>query len=161
MYGEMGCRAAAESMVKRTLPDGAGAGVGDADGVVGPSDPLPPVSMDPDAIAQAFHNLLDNAVKYSGESKRIVVTLGREDGWASLSVRDFGIGIAREEQRRVFERFHRVGTGLVHDVKGSGLGLSLVRHILNAHGGTVEVASEPASGSTFTIRLPLPAREVR
>jgi signal transduction histidine kinase len=127
----------------------------------GPTDPLPLVPMDPDAIGQAFHNLLDNAVKYSGASKHVVVTLGRDDGWAILSVRDFGIGIAPEEQRRVFERFHRVGTGLVHDVKGSGLGLSLVRHIVVAHGGTVDVASEPASGSTFTMRLPLRPRETR
>jgi signal transduction histidine kinase len=129
--------------------------------LVAPPDPLPLVRMDADAIGQAFHNLLDNAVKYSGESKHVVVSLGREDGWAVLSVRDFGIGIAPEEQRRVFERFHRVGTGLVHDVKGSGLGLSLVRHIAHAHGGTVEVESEPARGSTFTMRLPLRPPEMR
>jgi len=129
--------------------------------LVAPPDPLPLVRMDADAIGQAFHNLLDNAVKYSGESKHVVVSLGREDGWAVLSVRDFGIGIAPEEQRRVFERFHRVGTGLVHDVKGSGLGLSLVRHIAHAHGGTVDVESEPARGSTFTIRLPLRPPEMR
>ncbi|HEX4824579.1 MAG TPA: HAMP domain-containing sensor histidine kinase [Candidatus Polarisedimenticolaceae bacterium] len=119
------------------------------------TEPLPPVRLDPDAIAQAFHNLLDNAVKYSGESKSVLVRLGREGAAVSIAVQDFGIGIAPEEQRKVFERFHRVGTGLVHDVKGSGLGLSLIRHIVQAHGGSVEVASKPGDGSVFTMRLPI------
>ena len=115
--------------------------------------PLPPAWMDADAIAQAFQNLLDNAVKYSNGSKEIVVTLFAEGGEVAIAVRDHGIGIARDEQRKIFERFHRVGTGLVHDVKGSGLGLSIVHHIVAAHGGKVEVDSEPGKGSTFTMRL--------
>ena len=119
------------------------------------AEPLPPVRLDPDAIAQAFHNLLDNAVKYSGDSKDVLVQLARDGDRVSISVQDFGIGIAPGEQRKVFERFHRVGTGLVHDVKGSGLGLSLVRHIVEAHGGSVEVASKPGDGSVFTMRLPV------
>ncbi len=119
---------------------------------------LPPVRMDADAIAQAIQNLLDNAVKYSGPSKEVVVTLSSESGRVAIAVRDFGIGIDREEQRRVFERFHRVGTSLVHDVKGSGLGLSIVHHIVSAHGGEVTVASEPGKGSTFTMRLPVAAQ---
>ena len=119
-----------------------------------PDGPLPPARVDADAIGQAFHNLLDNAVKYSGDSREIVVSLAQDGASAVLSVQDFGIGIDPEEQRKVFERFHRVGTGLVHDVKGSGLGLSLVRHIVDAHGGTVSVESRPGTGSTFTVRLP-------
>jgi signal transduction histidine kinase len=119
-----------------------------------PERPLPQLRMDGDGIAQAFQNLLDNAVKYSGESKEVVVTLSAEEGWVAIAVRDRGIGIARDEQRRVFERFHRVGTGLVHDVKGSGLGLSIVHHIVAAHGGRVTVVSEPGKGSTFTMVLP-------
>jgi signal transduction histidine kinase len=111
--------------------------------------------MDADAIAQAFQNLLDNAVKYSGESKEVVVTLSLDNGRVAVSVRDHGIGIAPDEQRKIFERFHRVGTGLVHDVKGSGLGLSLVHHIVAAHGGEVSVVSEPGNGSTFTMTLPV------
>jgi signal transduction histidine kinase len=122
-----------------------------------PGPPLPAVRMDADAIAQAFQNLLDNAVKYSGESKEVVVTLRAEGGRVAVSVRDHGIGIAPDEQRKIFERFHRVGTGLVHDVKGSGLGLSIVHHIVAAHGGTVSVVSEPGKGSTFTMTLPVPA----
>jgi signal transduction histidine kinase len=119
-----------------------------------PERPLPQLRMDGDGIAQAFQNLLDNAVKYSGESKEVVVTLSSEEGWVAIAVRDRGIGIARDEQRRIFERFHRVGTGLVHDVKGSGLGLSIVHHIVAAHGGRVTVVSEPGKGSTFTMVLP-------
>ncbi len=116
---------------------------------------LPPLLMDADAIAQAFQNLLDNAVKYSGESKEIVVMLSSQTGYVTIAVRDHGIGIARDEQRKIFERFHRVGTGLVHDVKGSGLGLSIVHHIVAAHGGSVTVDSDPGKGSTFTMRLPI------
>lgn len=123
-----------------------------------PGAPLPPVRMDADAIAQAFQNLLDNAVKYSGESKEVVVTLRATGDHVAVSVRDHGIGIAADEQRKIFERFHRVGTGLVHDVKGSGLGLSLVHHIVAAHGGEVSVVSAPGKGSTFTMTLPAPAR---
>jgi signal transduction histidine kinase len=119
--------------------------------------PLPLLRMDTDGISQAFQNLLDNAIKYSGESKEVLVTLSAEKGWVAIAVHDHGIGIARDEQRRIFERFHRVGTGLVHDVKGSGLGLAIVHHIVAAHGGNVTVVSEPGKGSTFTMRLPAAA----
>jgi len=121
----------------------------------GPEHPLPPITLDPDAIAQAIHNLLDNAVKYSGDSREIIVRLAREADSILIAVRDHGIGIARSEQSRIFERFHRVSTGLVHNVKGSGLGLSIVAHVVQAHDGRITVDSEPGNGSTFTIRLPL------
>ncbi len=125
----------------------------------GPDEPLPEVEVDPNAIDRAVANLLDNAVKYSDGDRAIQVTLDRSDGEAIISVTDHGIGIPREEQDRIFERFHRVSTGLVHDVKGSGLGLSLVRHIVEAHDGRVTVESEVGRGSTFTIHLPLRRRE--
>src|SRR5712691_5165783 len=119
--------------------------------------PLPRVSIDPEAIGQALHNLLDNAVKYSGEAKEITVRLARDGDHAVIAVKDRGIGIPRDEQARIFDRFHRVATGLVHEVKGSGLGLAIVRHIVDVHGDRIAVESDPGKGSTFTIRLPLPA----
>jgi len=119
-----------------------------------PDGPLPPVEVDPDAITQAVSNLVDNAVKYSAGPTEVRMRLGRENGSALISVEDHGIGISRDEQAKIFERFHRVSTGLVHNVKGSGLGLSIVNHIAEAHGGSVTVQSEPGQGSTFTIHLP-------
>jgi signal transduction histidine kinase len=120
-----------------------------------PAGPLPPAVIDPDAIAQALNNLIDNAVKYSNRSGEIVLSAEDREGWILISVKDSGIGISRAEQKKVFERFHRISTGLVHDVKGSGLGLSIVRHIVEAHHGRVTLESEPGRGSTFTIHLPV------
>jgi signal transduction histidine kinase len=121
----------------------------------GPDEPLPEVEVDPNAIDRAVANLLDNAVKYSDGDRAIQVKLDRSDDEAVISVTDHGIGIPRDQQEKIFERFHRVSTGLVHDVKGSGLGLSLVRHIAESHGGSVAVESEVGRGSTFSIHLPL------
>jgi signal transduction histidine kinase len=72
-----------------------------------------------------------------------------------IMVRDHGIGIPATEQKKIYEKFYRVGSTLVHDVKGSGLGLSIVMHVVKAHGGRVELVSAPGEGSTFTIVLPL------
>jgi signal transduction histidine kinase len=118
---------------------------------------LPPIAGDGEALGRALGNLLDNACKYSHETREIAVTLAAVGGEARLAVIDRGIGIPREEQGRIFERFHRVGKGLVHDVKGSGLGLAIVKHIVEAHGGRVSLASEPGQGSTFTLAFPIPA----
>lgn len=126
----------------------------------GPHVPLPSINLDPDAIAQAIHNLLDNAVKYSGESRDIDVRLSLDPQAIVIAVQDHGIGIARGEQPRIFDRFHRVSTGLVHNVKGSGLGLSIVRHIVQAHNGSITVASEPGHGTTLSIRLPLDGKAI-
>ncbi len=111
--------------------------------------------IDPDAIGQAVYNLIDNAVKYSGESKRVEIAVSRSGGEIAISVRDRGIGIPRDEQKRIFDRFHRVGSSLVHDVKGAGLGLAIVHHVLQAHHGRVTVESEPGGGSTFTLWIPV------
>jgi signal transduction histidine kinase len=112
------------------------------------------VTLDPDAFGLALTNLFDNAIKYSGSEKKISVRLDQTDGFVTIAIRDHGIGIPREEQVKIFEKFYRVSTGLVHDVKGSGLGLSLVKHIVEAHHGKITVDSTPGKGSTFTIFLP-------
>jgi signal transduction histidine kinase len=116
---------------------------------------LPPVLIDRDAMEQAISNLLDNAIKYSRDVKRLSITTERRGSDLSIEIADRGIGIPRAEQAKVFEKFYRVGNGLVHDVKGSGLGLSLVKHIVEAHNGTISVESEVGKGSSFTILLPL------
>lgn len=121
-----------------------------------PADPLPEIAADGEALGRALGNLLDNALKYSGEGRYIGVTLRRDGDEAVLAVTDRGIGIPRDEQSQIFDRFHRVGRGLVHEVKGSGLGLALVSHAAEAHGGRVTVDSEPGKGSIFSLRLPLP-----
>jgi signal transduction histidine kinase len=115
---------------------------------------LPPVKVDREAIARSLVNLVNNALKYSDREKFIGVRLYRTDESLKLEVADRGIGIARNEQPKIFEKFYRAGDPLVHNTKGSGLGLSLVRHIAHAHGGEVEVESSPGKGSTFTLSLP-------
>jgi len=119
------------------------------------SGDIPAVIVDREAIARSLLNLVNNALKYSKDQKYIGVSLYRANSRVNLEVRDRGIGIAPNEQEKIFEKFYRCGDPLVHNVKGSGLGLSLVRHIARAHGGDVLVESTPEKGSKFTIALPL------
>jgi signal transduction histidine kinase len=116
---------------------------------------IPPVNLDREAIARSLLNLVNNALKYSKDRKFIGVSLYRANGSVKLEVSDHGIGIPPTEQEKIFEKFYRCGDPLVHNIKGSGLGLSLVRHIARAHGGDVRVESTPEEGSRFTIELPL------
>jgi signal transduction histidine kinase len=121
---------------------------------------LPPALIDREALAQAVLNLLDNAVRYSDQTKRIEVGVRPRGGDIAIDVADHGIGIPRSEHQRVFEKFYRVSTGAVHDTKGSGLGLAIVKHIVEAHRGRVTVESAPGKGSRFTILLPIIRSEV-
>ncbi|HEX3251369.1 MAG TPA: HAMP domain-containing sensor histidine kinase [Pyrinomonadaceae bacterium] len=116
---------------------------------------IPKMKVDREAIARALVNLVNNALKYSDSEKFLGVRLYRENAVLKLEVSDRGIGIERHEQTRIFEKFYRTCDPLVHNTKGSGLGLSLVRHITHAHGGQVEVESTPGRGSKFTLSLPL------
>ena len=116
---------------------------------------IPTVRVDREAIARALVNLVNNALKYSDNEKFLGVRLYRDNAVLKLEVTDRGIGIERNEQTRIFEKFYRTCDPLVHNTKGSGLGLSLVRHITHAHGGEVEVESTPGRGSKFTMKLPL------
>jgi signal transduction histidine kinase len=119
------------------------------------ADDLPTVQVDREAIARSLLNLVNNALKYSPQEKYIGVNVYRTNGTVKLEVVDRGIGIPRSEQSKIFEKFYRVGDPLVHNTKGSGLGLSLVRHIVQAHGGQIAVESAPGQGSKFTISLPV------
>jgi len=123
------------------------------------AQPLPKVLADGDALSQAISNLLDNAVKYSGEAKSVNVRAFVSDRWVTIAVEDFGVGIPGGEIDRVFDRFFRGGNELTRSVKGSGLGLTLVKQVVEAHGGEVQVESALDQGSTFSIRLPIPKEE--
>ncbi len=114
-----------------------------------------PARVDPEAITRALLNLLDNAVKYANGAEEIQVVLKRHGRHAHLSVHDRGIGIPAAEQQRIFDLFYRGSDGLAPGVKGSGLGLTLVKHIAEAHGGRVYVKSKVGEGSTFTIEIPV------
>jgi signal transduction histidine kinase len=116
---------------------------------------LPILQVDREAIARALVNLINNALKYSNEDKFLGVKLYRENGVVKLEVSDHGIGISRHDQSKIFEKFYRAGDPLVHNTKGSGLGLSLVRHISEAHGGDIAVESTPGKGSKFVLSLPV------
>ena len=118
---------------------------------------IPAVRVDREAIARALVNLVNNALKYSADEKFLGVKLYRVNDLLKLEVVDRGIGITRRDQSKIFEKFYRTGDALVHNTKGSGLGLSLVRHITQAHGGEVEVESAPGKGSKFILTLPLAA----
>jgi signal transduction histidine kinase len=115
---------------------------------------LPRVDADPDALVTVLLNLLDNAFKYTDQDKHIVLRAFADNGQVCFGIEDNGIGLSRRAAQKVFERFYRVDDELSRSAEGSGLGLSIVRFIVNAHGGTVTVRSEPGQGSTFTVRLP-------
>lgn len=115
---------------------------------------LAEVNMDSEAVTQALVNLLDNAMKYSADDKYIGVALKEQAEHVVLSVADHGIGIPGDEFKKIFQKFYRVGDSLVHNTKGSGLGLSLVEHIMNVHNGRVELISSVGHGSTFSLIFP-------
>jgi signal transduction histidine kinase len=118
-------------------------------------DGLPAANVDRDAIEQAILNLLANAMKYSGDARVIDLELLRANGEALIQVADRGVGIDPEEQPKIFEQFYRVPTKDNEGIPGTGLGLTLVRHIAEGHGGRVTVESTPGEGSTFVFHLPL------
>ncbi len=120
---------------------------------------LPEVEADSEALGQALLNLVNNAIKYSRETRSITLTVRGAGDQVVISVADRGIGVPKAEQRKIFEKFYRGEASLVHETKGSGLGLSLVEHIMEAHGGSVEVESTPGKGSTFTLFLPRTQRK--
>jgi two-component system phosphate regulon sensor histidine kinase PhoR len=117
---------------------------------------LPDVPLDAEAMKQALANLLDNAMKYSAERRRIVVSARREGDGVAVEVADEGVGIPASERERIFEKFYRIGRSETQGRRGSGVGLALVKHIVEAHGGRVTVDSWAGGGSRFTLHLPSP-----
>jgi len=117
---------------------------------------LPRIRADKDATVTVLLNLLDNAWKYSGDDKQIAIRACLANGgqWVCIVVADNGIGLSRRATRKIFNRFYQVDQTLSRSGSGCGLGLSIVKFILDAHGGTIDVTSEPGKGSTFTVRLP-------
>lgn len=116
-------------------------------------DSLPTLEIDPDRLAQALGNLLSNAIKYTQARGTVSLAAGLEDSQVWIRVSDTGLGITVEEQARIFEPFHRSHPGRRFP-QGMGLGLTIARDLVTAHGGQLEVESEPGRGSSFTIRLP-------
>jgi len=113
------------------------------------------IDADPEAISVALRNLVDNALKYAPDCPTVQVQWGIEKSHVAIRVRDHGPGIPASEKRAIFRKFVRGSAAEAANVKGSGVGLAMVRHIVAAHGGDVTLASEPGSGSVFTILLPL------
>jgi signal transduction histidine kinase len=114
-----------------------------------------PIDADPEALSVALRNLVDNALKYSPGCPTVWVQWSAENGHVAIRVRDRGVGIPEFERRAIFRKFFRGTAAANANVKGSGVGLAMVRHIVAAHGGEISVVSQPGEGSTFTILLPV------
>ncbi len=115
---------------------------------------LPKIWCDRAALVDALVNLLSNAYKYGGNPKKIAISAGEDKGKTRITVKDNGLGIAAREQKRIFLKFYRVDDKLTRKQDGSGLGLSIVQHVVRAHRGKVDVLSAPGSGSSFILLIP-------
>jgi signal transduction histidine kinase len=116
---------------------------------------LPPVAADPEKTKQVLVNLVENAVKYSPEGGRIDVGVARTDGYVRFTVADEGLGIAPEDQEKIFDKFERLDPDLARGVSGTGLGLYICRELVTQMNGRISVRSEQGRGSTFTVELPV------
>lgn len=113
------------------------------------------ILADAEAVSEAIINLIDNAVKYGGDTKKVIIKTGVQSKNTFVEVQDFGVGISQEDQKRIFEKFFRVTTKEVHNTKGTGLGLTLVKHIAEGNNGEVSLKSEIGKGSSFKLSFPL------
>lgn len=119
------------------------------------------IQGDPTHISNMIHNLLDNANKYSPDAPDITVSTRNVPNGIQVTVTDKGVGLSKEARKHIFERFYRVHTGNLHDVKGFGLGLSYVKSMITAHNGHVDVKSEPGKGSSFILNFPFTQPSLR
>ena len=118
-------------------------------------DDVLPISVDKDAIVTVLVNLLDNACKYTNDSKEIELRIFQENENVCFSVKDNGIGMTKRQIRKIFDRFYQADITLSRRAEGTGLGLSIVKFILDAHNATIEVKSQPEKGSTFIVKIPI------
>jgi two-component system phosphate regulon sensor histidine kinase PhoR len=116
---------------------------------------IPAINADREALSEVIFNLIDNAVKYSVDNKNIKLKSYLNENFVCFQIEDNGIGISIREQKKIFEKFFRASTGLVHNTKGTGLGLTIAKHIIDAHNGKIEFSSESGKGSRFNILIPI------
>jgi len=140
----------------RSISDNYSLQIAEKDGEIGLSldakDSL--VMIDEVHFSNVLSNLIDNAIKYSPEKPEIDISTSDSASTLSISIRDRGIGIKRDNLKRIFERFYRVPTGNIHNVKGFGLGLSYVKKVVDEHNGSIEASSQYGDGTTFLIKIP-------
>ncbi len=115
--------------------------------------PLYPIQFDPNLMNRVLSNLIENAIKYSGEGSKVLVTTHDDEKWVYLTIKDNGVGIPPTDIENIFEKFYRVKNDASHSIKGTGLGLYLVKYFVELHGGTISVTSEMGQGTQFQIKL--------
>lgn len=123
--------------------------------------PLPMINADKDAMVTVLVNLLDNAYKYSNDNKQIELKIFMENNSVCFVVADNGIGMTRKQLKKIFDRFYQADTSLSRRAEGAGLGLSIVKFIVDAHKGKIDVESKPGKGSEFKIKLPISLNQTK
>jgi two-component system, OmpR family, phosphate regulon sensor histidine kinase PhoR len=118
-----------------------------------PDENIPLIYADKEAVSEAVINIIDNAVKYSQDIKEVELSTGTMGELVYVKIRDHGIGISAQDQKKIFDKFFRVSSGYVHNTKGTGLGLSLVKQIMDSHNGEITLHSTPGSGSSFILKF--------
>ena len=113
------------------------------------------ITADEDLLSQVWNNLIHNSIKFTPEGGKVSVSLERADGQVTFKIKDSGIGIAEEDQARIFERFYKADKSRTRSKEGSGLGLSIAQKIIEMHQGTIGVESQPGAGATFIVSLPI------
>jgi two-component system phosphate regulon sensor histidine kinase PhoR len=118
-----------------------------------PDENIPSIYADKEAVSEAIINIIDNAVKYSRDKKEVDLSTGMMGELVYVKIKDYGIGISSQDQKKIFDKFFRVSSGPVHNTKGTGLGLSLVKQIMDAHKGEITLHSTPGVGSSFILKF--------
>ncbi len=126
-----------------------------------PDQPIPPVTIDPEKMRVVFQNLIENAIKYSNKGGRVFINIANKDDGIEVSVRDTGIGIAPEDQPKIFGKFYRADNAKKQDAVGSGLGLYTTKRIVEHHNGKIWFESKDGEGTTFFVQIPKNASPVQ